>query len=68
MMPPGRGLYGPQGHSYTQNMKALGLVVSEKLDPTGMVDRIYEEDHYTLLQTKYQRTNGPVNAHLRPEI
>ena len=27
-----------------------------------------KEDHYTLLQTKYQRTNGPVNAHLRPEI
>ena len=39
---PGAGLYGPQGarlegfikrtiiHCYTQNMKALGLVVSEK--------------------------------------
>ena len=35
--PPGRGLYGPQGHGwqrttiqcYTQNIKGLGLVVSE---------------------------------------
>ena len=48
-------------HSYTQNMKALGLVVSEKkiffifsqrrprggarMDPRGTVGRIYEEDH-----------------------
>ena len=41
MMPPGRGPYGPQGHVWqdlsrgpldivTHNMKALGLVVSEK--------------------------------------
>ena len=42
MTPPGRGQYGPQGHSwqdllikrnsiycYIQNIKALGLVVSE---------------------------------------
>ena len=44
-------------HCYTQNMKALGLVVSEKkifpmtppgrarIDPRGKVGRIYEEDH-----------------------
>ena len=52
-------------HCYIQNMKALGLVVSEKkiflcfsydapgagahMDPRGMVGRIYKEDHYTLL-------------------
>ena len=38
-------------HWSTQNMKALGLVVS---DPRGMVGRIYKEDHYTLLHTKYE--------------
>ena len=48
-------------HCYTQNMKALGFVVSEKnfffifsqrrsrggarMDPRGTVGRIYEEDH-----------------------
>ena len=60
-------------HCYTQNMKALGLVVSEKkifyvfpmtstppprggarVDPRGTVGRIYKEDHYTLLHTKYE--------------
>ena len=56
-------------HCYTQNMKALGLVVSEKIflcfthdpprygarmDPRGTVGRIYNEDHYTLLHTKYE--------------
>ena len=57
-------------HCYKQNMKALGLVVSEKkiyfyvfpmtpqggarMDPRGTVGRIYKEDHYTLLQTKYE--------------
>ena len=50
-------------------MKALGLVVSEKkiffyvfpivslwsiFDPRGMICRIYTEDHYTLLHTKYE--------------
>ena len=65
-------------HCYTQNMKALGLVVSEKkiflcfthdpppppppggahMDPRGMVGRIYKEDHYTLLHTKYE-SSGP---------
>ena len=47
-------------------MKALGLVVSEKniffkfsqnvpgVDPRGTVVRIYKEEHYTLLQTKYE--------------
>ena len=55
-------------------MKALGLVVLEKkiflcfshdtpwdgarIDPRGMVGRIYKEDHYTLLHTKYE-SSGP---------
>ena len=59
---------------YLQNMKALGLVVSEKkiffmffpwrprggacMDPRGMVGRIYEVDHYTMLHTKYE-SSGP---------
>ena len=56
-------------HCYTQNMKALGLVVSEKncfyifpmtppgrarMDPRGTVGRIYKWDYYTLLHTKYE--------------
>ena len=62
-------------HCYKQNMKALGLVVSEKIflcfthdppppqggarmDPRGTVGRIYKEDHYTLLLTKYE-SSGP---------
>ena len=67
-------------HCYTQNMKALGFLVSEKkiflcfshcksmgandprggviFDPRAMVGRIYKEDHYTLLHTKYQ-SSGP---------
>ena len=68
-------------HCYTQNMKALGLVILEKkiffmffpiaclwelmtpvavpfFDPRGMVGRIYKEDHYTLLHTKYE-SSGP---------
>ena len=53
-------------------MKALGLVVSEKkiflcftydtppprMNPRGTVGRIYKEDHYTLLLTKYE-SSGP---------
>ena len=53
-------------------MKALGLVVLEKIfyvfpndprggarmDPRGTVGRIYKEDHYTLLHTKYE-SSGP---------
>ena len=51
-------------------MKALDLVVLEKkiflcfshdtprgrarMDPRGTVGRIYKEDHYTLLHTKYE--------------
>ena len=89
MTPLGRDQYGPQGarlagfirrihciHCYTQNMKALALVVSEKkiffcfshcksmgandprggacMDPRGMVSRTYKEDHYALLNTKYE--------------
>ena len=54
----------------TQHMKALGHMVSEKnfflcfshdatgarprMDPRGTVGRIYKEEHYTLLQTKYE--------------
>ena len=61
-------------HCYIQNMKALGLLVSEKkvfsylshdappphpqvgarMDPRGTVGRIYKEDHYTLIHTKYE--------------
>ena len=57
-------------HCYKQNMKVLGLVVSEKkifyvlpmthprggarMDPRGTVGRIYKRDHYTLLHTKYE--------------
>ena len=57
-------------------MKALGLVVSEKIiflcftndppppqggacmNPRRTVGRIYKEDHYTLLLTKYE-SSGP---------
>ena len=50
-------------------MKALGLVVSEKkiflcfshdarMDPRGTVGRIYKEDHYTMLHTKFE-SSGP---------
>ena len=28
------------------------------MDPRGMVGRIYKEDHYTLLRTKYE-SSGP---------
>ena len=68
-------------HSYIQNRKALGLVVFGEedffyvfshcksmgandprggaiFDPSGMVGRIYKEDHYTLLHTKYE-SSGP---------
>ena len=56
---------------YKQNMKALGLVVSEEkifyvlpmipppragahMDPRGTAGKIYKEDQYTLLHTKYE--------------
>ena len=60
-------------HCYKQNMKALGLVVSEKkiclcfshdapgrarVDHRGTVGRIDKEDHYILLQPKYE-SSGP---------
>ena len=61
-------------HCYKQNMKVLGHMVSEKkiffmffpwrprggtrMDPRGMIGRIYKEDHYTLLLTKYE-SSGP---------
>ena len=44
MTSPGRGLYGPQG-------KGPGRAC---MDPRGTVGRIYKEDHYTLLHTKYE--------------
>ena len=61
-------------HCYTQSMKALGLVVSEKkiffyiftmtprggvcIDARVTVFRIYNKDHYILLHTKYE-SSGP---------
>ena len=60
-------------HCYKQNMKDLGLVVSEKkiffmfshdapgvgpYGPQGHGWRIYKEDHCTLLLTKYE-SSGP---------
>ena len=49
-------------HWSTQHMKALGHMVSEKkifyvfshMEPRGTVGRIYIEDHYALLKTKYE--------------
>ena len=57
-------------YCYKQNMKALGLVVSQnkiflsfihdpppgraRMDPRGTVGRIYKKKHYTLLHTKYE--------------
>ena len=53
-------------HWSTQHIQALGHMVSEKMiflcfshdrmEPRGTVGRIriYKEDHYTLLQTKYE--------------
>ena len=29
------------------------------MDPRGTVGRIYKEEHYTLLQTKYESVSGP---------
>ena len=79
LMTPGVGLFLTPGawlagfiertntHCHIQNMKVLGLVVSEKkiflcfpmtppgracMDPRGTVGKIYTEDHYTLLHTK----------------
>ena len=49
-------------HCYTQNRKALCLVVLEIFFPIvslwergAIFGRIYKEDHYTLLHTKYER-------------
>ena len=87
MTPPGRGLYGSQGHGW-QNLKehhcALLNTKYESswpcgfgeedffmfshcksmgandprggaiVDPRDMVGRIYKEDHYPLLHTKYE--------------
>ena len=83
MTPPGAGLLWTPGarlagfikrttiHCYTQNMKALGLVVLEKIfyvlsmtpwggasNPRGSVGMIYKEDYCTLLHTKYE-SSGP---------
>ena len=60
-------------HCYIQNMKALDLVIwrrrfcyvlpmtppgGARMDPRGTVGRMYKEDHYTLLHTKYE-SSGP---------
>ena len=60
-------------HCCKQNMKALGLEVSEKFffyvfpmtppgrgpcRPQGPVGRIYKEDHYILLQIKYESSGS----------
>ena len=51
-------------HCYTQNMKALGLVVSEKkifflfFPGPDLYGRIYKKDHYSLLHRKYE-SSGP---------
>ena len=61
-------------HCFIQNMKILGIVVSEKkiflcfsydaprggarMDPRGTIGRIYKEDHYKLLHIKYE-SSGP---------
>ena len=77
-MTPGAWLAGfikrTTTHCNVQNMKALGLVVSEKkiflcfsydsprggahMDSRGTFGRINKEDHYTLLHTKYE-SSGP---------
>ena len=45
--PPGRGPYGPQG-------KKIFLRFTHDLPPP----RIYKEDHYTLLHTKYESSGS----------
>ena len=39
-------------------MEANDPRVEAFFDPRGMVSRIYKEDHYTLLHTKYE-SSGP---------
>ena len=84
MTPWGGAIFDPRGmvgriikrttiHCYIQNMKALGLVVSDKkifstfpmtprgrglYGPQGYGWQDYKEDHYTLLHTKYE-SSGP---------
>ena len=58
-------------HCNTQNMKALGFVISEMkiffpsrprggacLDPRGTIGRIHKENNYTFLHTKYQSSRS----------
>ena len=90
-MSPGAGHFLTQGawlagfikrtitHCYIQNIKALGLVVSEKKifvfvfshdapgavpvwTPGGTAGRIYKDDHYTLLHTKYESSGLAVSG------
>ena len=44
--------------SHCKSMGANGPWGGTILDPRGMVGRIYKEDHYTLLHTKYE-SSGP---------
>ena len=36
----------------------MGPLGGARMDPRGIVDRIYKEDHYTMLLTKYE-SSGP---------
>ena len=61
MTPPRRRLYGPQGHVKRTIVSLWELMtpgVGPLLTPRVMVGRIYKEDHYTLIHTKFE-SSGP---------
>ena len=75
MLSLGRGLYGiikrTSKYCYIQNRKALMFFPLKAMgandpqggtifDAMGMFGRIYKEDHYALLHTKYE-SSGPWN-------
>ena len=45
--------------SHCKSMGANDPPGGARMDPRGTVGRIYKEDHYTLLQTKYE-SSGPL--------
>ena len=45
--------------SHCKSMGANDPRGGARMDPRGMVGRIYKEDHYTLLQSKYE-SSGPL--------